>query len=737
MPRRVTPESSPGTLVAASEWQGKDRKRPSTRSLKKTNTQHELMEKNASLQANMRRLGLAEHERPSSLTRSLTSVLMPPPKPKLDEHDVRVNARHNRAQDMQHTGFVIDPRSSKFMPRWDMAMVVALCFTAIVTPVEVAFFETDQYVTPIFVINRVVDTIFTLDIFLTFNVAYQTGAGAGAYWVFNKRTIAGNYVRGWLFFDVISVLPYWSITMRWRDPFGTNPAESTNEVSLARTAVLFRIVKLLRMLKLARVFKASRVLQRSILDFVMNEWEWTFAVLKMLKLFTFLTLYAHWQACVWGLISSYMHDDGHPTWIGAFNETFVDQYGPEPPGGFDVYIAALYWSVMTLTSIGYGEMTPVNSAERLLCSIYMMLSGVMWTWAIGSVAAIASTLDPNSVEHHNTLDALNYFMRERELPRRLRMTLREFFNNARRIHELNNDGHLLNKMSPLLQGVVAITANRKWLQHVWYFRDIESVENGSEFIVALAKQLVIRSFVAHERLPTGQLYILRSGCVVRMWRFLVVGTVFGEDMILEKKSLVDYAQAVALSYVEAYTLRRPDLEEVLHDFPEAAKRVRGAAWRITLQRALLLYMARRQGKSGPRSVALRHQANGYAEVHDSYNIEQRVTQLHNALVRNPQGKNSLVLAPAAALMAAGSSRAGPLASPAAESSLAPLSPTPGHEPPSSTSSSPDARMQATRTDVLTSRVDDLSKKMEQLLKMQSSMAETMRELKAEVISRRT
>ena len=247
-----------------------------------------------------------------------------------------------------------------------------------------------------------------------------------------------------------------------------------------------------------------------------------------------------------------------PTWIGAFNETFVGQYGPEPPSSFDVYIAALYWSVMTLTSIGYGEMTPVNGAERLLCSIYMMLSGVMWTWAIGSVAAIASTLDPNSVEHHNTLDALNYFMRERELPRRLRMTLREFFNNARRIHELNNDGHLLNKMSPLLQGVVAITANRKWLQHVWYFRDIESVENGSEFIVALAKQLVIRSFVAHERLPTGQLYILRSGCVVRMWRFLVVGTVFGEDMILENKSLVDYAQAVALSYVEAYTLR-PDL----------------------------------------------------------------------------------------------------------------------------------------------------------------------------------
>lgn len=48
---------------------------------------------------------------------------------------------------------------------------------------------------------------------------------------------------------------------------------------------------------------------------------------------------------------------------------------------------------------------------------------------------------------------------------------------------------------------------------------------GREFIASLAKVLVIRAFVAHERLPIGQLYVLRRGLLVKMWRFLGRGKV--------------------------------------------------------------------------------------------------------------------------------------------------------------------------------------------------------------------
>ena len=156
----------------------------------------------------------------------------------------------------------------------------------------------------------------------------------------------------------------------------------------------------------------------------------------MIKLCVILALYAHWQACFWGLISSYMQDQiqPYPNWIQAFEDSYADTHDGLKPQPLEVYVAALYWSVMTLTSIGrpciachvashaafrsllahspspltavrtgYGEMTPVNTTERWLCSIWMMLSGVMWTYAIGSVAAIATTLDPNRIIYETTM----------------------------------------------------------------------------------------------------------------------------------------------------------------------------------------------------------------------------------------------------------------------------------------------------------------------------------------------
>ena len=185
---------------------------------------------------------------------------------------------------------------------------------------------------------------------------------------------------------------------------------------------------------------------------------------------------------------------------------------------------------MTLTGIGYGEMLPVNTPERALNTAWMMLSGVVWTYAIGSAAAIAATLDPNSIAYQNTMDQLNYFMRERQLSKSLRFTLRDYFQQARNVHQLNNNSELLGSMSPMLQATVATAANVKWLRRVWYLRDIGATWGERSFIAELAKKLVLRAFVANERLPVGQLYILRRGIVVKMWRFLSMGKVWGEDV---------------------------------------------------------------------------------------------------------------------------------------------------------------------------------------------------------------
>ena len=72
----------------------------------------------------------------------------------------------SRAKDMQRTGWVIDPRGKKWMARWDATMVVCMLFTALVTPVEVAFLSEGAHINTLWIINRVVDVCFMFDVSL-------------------------------------------------------------------------------------------------------------------------------------------------------------------------------------------------------------------------------------------------------------------------------------------------------------------------------------------------------------------------------------------------------------------------------------------------------------------------------------------------------------------------------------------------------------------------------------------
>ena len=62
------------------------------------------------------------------------------------------------------------------MSAWDGLTATALIFTATVTPFEVAFLETAESTNDaLFVINRLLDVIFTLDMLSQFFLMYKIG----------------------------------------------------------------------------------------------------------------------------------------------------------------------------------------------------------------------------------------------------------------------------------------------------------------------------------------------------------------------------------------------------------------------------------------------------------------------------------------------------------------------------------------------------------------------------------
>ena len=140
-----------------------------------------------------------------------------------------------------------------------------------------------------------------------------------------------------------------SLMARHRYVLGSVTASTDKALSSAR------LIKLLRMLKLTRVMKASSRLKPYVLELLMGRLESTYSALKVAELILWLVWFTHLQACLWGLSASLLTTE--TTWITSFRDGHRASFDEEP-AAWELYSAALYWSAMTITSIGYANSHP-------------------------------------------------------------------------------------------------------------------------------------------------------------------------------------------------------------------------------------------------------------------------------------------------------------------------------------------------------------------------------------------
>ena len=493
----------------------------------------------------------------------------------------------------------INPQRSTWIPIWDVVTFFATVLTAIVTPYEVGFVEDAQCVDGLFLFNRIIDLLFMIDIVILFHLQYVDGTTG--VWVTSKRKIAWQYLKTWFFFDVLSIVPIYVVLLLDKNatcyPFvhdpirpevGSGPLVGSERTGM-KAALGVRTIRLLRLVKLARVLKAARVFTSLFTDLLVKYFEITYAVTEIIKLIFMIISVAHLSACMWSFLPSLFIDDESPTWKRAMRE----DKGQDFDSPLELYVAALYWATMTLTGIGYGDISAQNTPEQAVAVVLMLVTASAWAYVIGTIAGVYSTLNPNLVQYRNTMDTLNYFMRERQLPKDMRIMLREYFHNARHMLEANDDEDLLAKMSPLLKGTVAVAANSIWLGQIWFLNGLGSTRLERDFVAALAMELQLSAFIVHERMPIGQLYVLKQGMVVKLYRFLGKGRVWGEDALLPQRdfAIVDHSQAVALTFCECMLLRRHDFVRVGNAFPDEMAKIRKRMRSIVLQRYLILSLS--------------------------------------------------------------------------------------------------------------------------------------------------
>ena len=148
--------------------------------------------------------------------------------------------------------------------------------------------------------------------------------------------------------------------------------------------------------------------------------------MKLMKLVFIILGLAHWLGCAWYYCGDVrkeetveFHDDGTPI-VGWVHYVGKEQFSlPKEADYYTRYMSSLYWSIMTMTTVGYGNISASTYSE-LLCSIVGMMGGGFAFGAIvGNLSEFSRRSNPGKNLESKRTGILRAFLVERGANARL------------------------------------------------------------------------------------------------------------------------------------------------------------------------------------------------------------------------------------------------------------------------------------------------------------------------------
>ncbi|KAL4659672.1 cyclic nucleotide-gated olfactory channel-like [Arapaima gigas] len=313
-------------------------------------------------------------------------------------------------------------------------------------------------------------------------------------------------------------------------------------------------------------------------------------IFRICNLVLYILVIIHWNACIYYAISKSL-GFGSDTWV----------YPNETTSEFDSlsrsYIYCLYWSTLTLTTI--GEMPPPVRDEEYLFVVFDFLVGVLiFATIVGNVGSMISNMNATRSEFQARIDAIKHYMQFRRVSKELEGRVIKWFDYLWTNKKAVDEQEVLKNLPDKLRAEIAINVHLETLKKVRIFQDCEA---GLlvELVLKLRPQVFSPGDYICRKGDIGkEMYIIKEGRLavvaddgVTQYALLTAGSCFGEISILNIKGSKmgnrRTANIRSIGYSDLFCLSKDDLMEAVTEYPDAKKVLEDRGREILTKEGLL------------------------------------------------------------------------------------------------------------------------------------------------------
>ena len=268
--------------------------------------------------------------------------------------------------------------TNRFFLLWNVFLCFSIVFQVFSITIEL-FFDANWKAGTLGLLGNLdlfFKIIFIIDIFIRFNTGYfQSGEV-----VTNRRRILMAYIKSHFFIDVISGFCLFSTF----SPL-TEISQNVSAISISANNAL-KLLFLLNLVHLNKILEAFRelVLHNQKLE----------GFMLLAKLMFEILFIAHVFACLWNYcaVVNENSNEGILTWKDKI------EWNRPSFQWYHHYTVSLYWSLATMITVGYGDVSSNNTYEQVVAISAMIIGGGFFAYGINSFGFIIQKMEEKEKE---------------------------------------------------------------------------------------------------------------------------------------------------------------------------------------------------------------------------------------------------------------------------------------------------------------------------------------------------